>query len=73
MSLITGPTGSGKELVATNAYFIDVADLPEHLQRPRRNGSAPEGNWRPLPLEEVRRVHIERVLEMCNGNRARAA
>jgi DNA-binding NtrC family response regulator len=59
--------------LTTNADFIDVADLPEHLQKPRRNGSAPEGNWRPLPLDEVRRVHIERVLEMCNSNRVRAA
>jgi len=59
--------------LTTNADFIDVADLPEHLQKPRRNSSAPEGNWRPLPLDEVRRVHIERVLEMCNSNRVRAA
>jgi transcriptional regulator with PAS, ATPase and Fis domain len=59
--------------LTTNADFIDVADLPEHIQKPRRNGSAPEGNWRPLPLDEVRRVHIERVLEMCNSNRVRAA
>ena len=59
--------------LTTNADFIDVADLPEHLQKPRRNGSAPEANWRPLPLDEVRRVHIERVLEMCNSNRVRAA
>lgn len=33
---------------------------------------SPEG-WRPLPLEEVRRQHIQRVLEMCHGNRVRAA
>ena len=59
--------------LTTNADFIDVADLPEHLQKPRRNNSAPEENWRPLPLDEVRRVHIERVLEMCNSNRVRAA
>jgi len=30
-------------------------------------------DWRPLPLEEVRRLHIQRVLEMCEGNRVRAA
>ncbi|MEQ1354494.1 MAG: helix-turn-helix domain-containing protein, partial [Candidatus Acidiferrum sp.] len=29
--------------------------------------------WRPLSLEEVRRVHIQRVLQMCMGNRLRAA
>jgi two-component system response regulator HydG len=59
--------------LTTNADFIDVADLPEHLQKPRGNGLASEGSWRPLPLDEVRRVHIERVLEMCNSNRVRAA
>jgi transcriptional regulator with PAS, ATPase and Fis domain len=26
-----------------------------------------------MPLEEVRRLHIERVLETCQGNRVRAA
>jgi DNA-binding NtrC family response regulator len=59
--------------LTTNADFIDVTDLPEHLQRPNHNNSVSEGNWRPLPLAEVRRIHIERVLEMCNSNRVRAA
>jgi transcriptional regulator with PAS, ATPase and Fis domain len=52
--------------------FIDVQDLPEHLQKPDR-AVAPATSWRPLPLEEVRREHIERVLELCSGNRVRAA
>ncbi len=30
-------------------------------------------DWRPVPLDEIRRVHIERVLEACNGNRVKAA
>jgi len=59
--------------LTTNTDFIDVSDLPEHLQKPRHNGSMSEGNWRPLPLDEVRRIHIEHVLEMCNSNRVRAA
>ncbi|HTW24437.1 MAG TPA: sigma-54 dependent transcriptional regulator [Candidatus Baltobacteraceae bacterium] len=59
--------------LTANADFIDVSDLPEHLQKPRRNGSVSDGNWRPLPLDEVRRIHIEQVLEMCNSNRVRAA
>ncbi len=59
--------------ITANADFIDVGDLPEHLQKPHRRGPATEDNWRPLPLDEVRSLHIQRVLEMCNGNRVRAA
>ncbi len=53
--------------------FLDVIDLPEHLQRPRGRAVGTEANWRPLPLSEMRRIHIQRVLEMCNGNRVRAS
>ena len=52
--------------------FVDVDDLPENLQKPglsARSGDA----WRPIPLEEVRRQHIRRVLDSCEGNRVRAA
>lgn len=60
--------------ITANADFIDVGDLPEHLQKPHRSATAAqETNWRPLPLDEVRKVHIQRVLEMCNGNRVRAS
>jgi DNA-binding NtrC family response regulator len=59
--------------ITANADFIDVGDLPEHLQKPRQHSSSAEDNWRPLPIEEVRRLHIHRVLEMCEGNRVRAA
>jgi two-component system response regulator HydG len=59
--------------ITSTTDFIDVNDLPEHLQRPTgRTGPGAE-NWRPLPLEEVRRIHIQRVLEMCGGNRVRAS
>jgi two-component system response regulator HydG len=52
--------------------FIDLADLPEHLQH--RGTCTPEGgDWRPLSLDEVRKSHIRRVLELCLGNRLRAA
>ncbi len=53
--------------------FIDLGDLPEHLQKPRGQSGALDENWRPLPLEEVRRIHIQRVLELCHGNRVRAS
>jgi len=55
------------------ADFIDVTDLPEHLQKPQRRLSAASDQWKPLPLDEVRRVHIQRVLEACRGNRVKAA
>jgi transcriptional regulator with PAS, ATPase and Fis domain len=52
--------------------FIDLSDLPEQLQhRPARLGG--DEDWQPLSLDEVRKVHIQKVLQMCNGNRLRAA
>ena len=59
--------------VAASGPFIDVTDLPEHLQKPLRRANALEGDWRPVSLDEVRRAHIQRVLESCRGNRVRAA
>src|SRR6267143_3389350 len=53
--------------------FIDVDDLPEILQKPASRAGRPEDSWRPLPLEEIRRQHIRRVLDACEGNRVRAA
>ncbi|MGC1546038.1 MAG: sigma-54 dependent transcriptional regulator [Candidatus Acidiferrales bacterium] len=59
--------------ITANSEFIDVSDLPEHVQRPRRRAGSANGSWSPLPLDEIRSVHIQRVLEMCNGNRVRTA
>jgi len=53
--------------------FIDVDDFPESLQKPGGHNGPAGDSWRPLPLEEVRRQHIRRVLEACEGNRVRAA
>ena len=53
--------------------FIDVDDLPENLQKPASRAGHPQDSWRPLPLEEIRRQHIRRVLDACEGNRVRAA
>jgi two-component system response regulator PilR (NtrC family)/two-component system response regulator HydG len=53
--------------------FVDIADLPEHLQKPGGHGGKGVETWLPLSLDEVRQVHIRRVLEMCQGNRVRAA
>ena len=62
---------SSASLVALND-FIDVHDLPKHLQKPDRAAAATK-SWTLFPLEEVRREHIERILELCSGNRVRAA
>ncbi|MGB7437577.1 MAG: helix-turn-helix domain-containing protein, partial [Candidatus Acidiferrum sp.] len=53
--------------------FIDLSDLPEQFQHrtPRLTGD--DDDWQPLSLDEVRKVHIQKVLQMCNGNRLRAA
>lgn len=32
-----------------------------------------DDDWQPLSLDEVCKVHIQKVLQMCNGNRLRAA
>jgi DNA-binding NtrC family response regulator len=52
--------------------MIDIEDLPESLRK--TPGADPAASaWRPSTLDDVRREHIERVLEMCGGNRLRAA
>jgi transcriptional regulator with PAS, ATPase and Fis domain len=58
--------------ITATGDFIDLPDLPEHLRH--RNPPGPEGDaWRPLSLDDVRKLHIQRVLELCQGNRLRAA
>ncbi|MGH9704471.1 MAG: sigma-54 interaction domain-containing protein, partial [Candidatus Acidiferrales bacterium] len=59
--------------ITAASEFIDVADLPRNLQRPAASLVRSEEAWRPLPLDEIRSVHIQRVLEMCSGNRVRAS
>src|SRR5882762_2722815 len=58
--------------ITTGGDFIDLADLPEGLQH-RGPRTADGDEWRPLSLEEMRKVHIHRILDMCQGNRLRAA
>jgi DNA-binding NtrC family response regulator len=58
--------------ITATGDFIDLSDLPEQLQH--RNPRPPgDEDWQPLSLDEVRKVHIQKVLQMCNGNRLRAA
>jgi transcriptional regulator of acetoin/glycerol metabolism len=58
--------------ITATGDFIGLADLPEHLQH-RGQGTAHGDDWRPLSLDEVRKLHIQRVLDMCQGNRLRDA
>jgi DNA-binding NtrC family response regulator len=58
--------------ITTTSDFIDLADLPEHLQH-RGTRSAEGEDWKPLSLDEMGKLHIQRVLEMCQGNRLRTA
>jgi DNA-binding NtrC family response regulator len=48
-------------------------DLAAHIQHGERSAMASGQDWQPLPLREMRRIHIHRVLDTCNGNRVRAA
>ena len=59
----------------TNAFKNSRSEYTWGCPRPRFCGaSGLHGDeWRPLSLEEVRKMHIQRVLEMCQGNRLRAA
>jgi DNA-binding NtrC family response regulator len=59
--------------IQTVSEFIDVDDLPQQLRTPAGHNETQTDSWRPLPLEEIRRIHIHRVLEMSHGNRVRAA
>ena len=59
--------------ITTANKFIDISDLPANLQAPAASAAETADSWRPLPLDEVRRQHIQRVLESCEGNRVRAS
>ncbi len=58
--------------ITATGDFIDLADLPEHLQQGSER-SLEGDDWKPLALDELCKVHIQRVLEMCQGNRLRTA
>jgi len=58
--------------ITTSGDFIDLADLPEQRQQGQKS-SLGSDDWKPLSHEEVRKVHIQRVLQMCQRNRLRAA
>lgn len=57
--------------IRSGGDFIEVEDLPRHIQDGPRAGSV--DTWQPLSLDELNRVHVQRVLELCGGNQVRAA
>jgi two-component system response regulator HydG len=60
--------------LTTTGAFIDIHDLPEQFQhRSSMHEVMGDRDWRPLQLETVCMQHIQRVVEMCRGNRVRAA
>ncbi len=57
--------------ILASGDFIDVDDLPAKFHEPQTQ-RLPGGTSRPMALQDVRNEHIERVLEICGGNRVRA-
>jgi DNA-binding NtrC family response regulator len=58
--------------ISATGDFIDLADLPELLEHGCTRFAERE-DWMPMSLDALRRLHVRRVLEMCQGNRVRAA
>jgi ActR/RegA family two-component response regulator len=48
-------------------------EIAAHFAKLQASAAASAETWRLLRLSEMRRNHIRRVLEACNGNRVRAA
>lgn len=62
----------GSACMMAEGDMIDVRDLPERLRAPAAEAPAEEGTEL-LPLAEVERRHVLRVLEHVGGNKAAAA
>jgi len=61
----------GTACMMTEGNLIDIEDLPESLRGPINQELTADETL--LPLEEVQRRHILRVLEAVGGHKARAA
>ena len=60
----------GTAAMMTDGPMIDLADLPATLRSP---AEPVQGGTELLSLEEVQNRHLNRVLELVGGNKARAA
>ncbi len=61
----------GNACMMVDSKFIDTNDLPERLRTPFTGESVIDEDL--LPLDEVQRRHVMRVLDRVGGNKARAA
>lgn len=61
----------GHACMMTDGKLIDIADLPETFRH--QLGESQSADELSLPLEEVERRHVLRVLEAVGGNKVRAA
>jgi len=62
----------GNACMMTEGNVIDIADLSSNISNPQE-GTAVSADETFLPLAEIQRRHILRVLEATGGNKARAA
>ncbi len=61
----------GNACMMAEGSLIDIDDLPESLRGPINHDLSADETF--LPLEEVQKRHIARVLEAVGGHKARAA
>jgi len=59
--------------ITSGGDLLDLADFPKHIQNGPARLASTSSNWHPATLEEVERAHVQRVLDLCEGNQVRAA
>lgn len=59
--------------ITSTGDLLDLEDFPKHIQNGPAHTTAISQGWHPATLEEVERVHVQRVLDLCEGNQVRAA
>ena len=61
----------GTACMMAQGSLVDINDLPESLRSPMSHEPSPDETF--LPLDELQRRHILRVLQAVGGHKARAA
>lgn len=73
---IAAPSDAGSPRTMNQGPGSDTRLEPDSRHEGRREQARPAASSagaEPLSLEHVKHLHVERVLEMCGGNRVRAA